>query len=105
MAFRLSRKLFLTTTSNPVTCLKGRTFRDSESNSVILILASKTKYLQEAEAEKVERRLKTKSGTLVGISRAVVINSKVNDVEATDEISREERKKEASKPLYLTRYE
>jgi hypothetical protein len=104
MAFRLSRTPF-STTSNPVAYLKSLVHKDSESDSVILILASKTKYLQEAEAEKVEKRLKTKSGTLVGISRAVVINSKVNDVEAADEISREERKKEASKPLYLTRYE
>jgi len=53
----------------------------------------------------VEKRLKTKSGTLVEISRAVVINSKANDIEAADEVSREERKREASKPLYLIRYE
>lgn len=79
--------------------------KDSESNSAILILASETKYLQEVEEGRVEKRLKTKSGTFVEISRAAVINSKANDVEAADEISREERKREASKPLYLIRYE
>ncbi len=53
----------------------------------------------------MEKRLKNKSAALIETSRAVVISSKICDIDAVDNVSREERKREASKPLYLVRYE
>ncbi len=51
------------------------------------------------------RKLKSKNSTCVESSKVVMITSKAADVDSLDEISREERKREASKPLYLVRYE
>jgi hypothetical protein len=49
--------------------------------------------------------MKTKGATIVETSKAVVISSRASDIEQLDNISKEERKREASKPLYLIRYE
>jgi hypothetical protein len=51
------------------------------------------------------KKLKIKTGTIVETSKTVVINSKLGDNELSGSPSREERKREASKPLYLIRYE
>jgi hypothetical protein len=51
------------------------------------------------------KKLKIKSGTIVETSKTIVINSKLGDIELSESLSREERKREASKPLYLIRYE
>jgi len=53
----------------------------------------------------VVRKLKTKSVTLVETPKPVLDSVKTNIVCTLDSISREERKREASKPLYLARYE
>jgi hypothetical protein len=57
-------------------------------------------------------KLKTRNSTLVEASKSVVMidstkirSNKIEDIEPLSEVSREERKKEASKPLYLVRYE
>jgi len=58
-------------------------------------------------------KLKTRNNTLVEASKSVVVigsrkiraDSKVDNIEPLYDVSREERKKEASKPLYLVRYE
>lgn len=49
--------------------------------------------------------MKTKSSTILETSETVMINSKLGNVDLLANLSREERKKEASKPLYLIRYE
>jgi hypothetical protein len=49
--------------------------------------------------------VKPKSLALVETSKTITISSKVSNVESLDSIPREERKREASKPLYLVRYE
>jgi hypothetical protein len=49
--------------------------------------------------------MKTKSSTILETSETVMINSKLGNVDLLAHLSREERKKEASKPLYLIRYE
>jgi len=54
---------------------------------------------------KVERKLKAKSADVVEALQIVVTSSRVNDFEQTGSSAKEQRKKEASKPLYLTRYE
>ncbi len=51
------------------------------------------------------KKLKTKSSTILETSETVMINSKPSNVDLLEDLSREERKKEASKPLYLIRYE
>lgn len=57
-------------------------------------------------------KLKTRNNTLVETSKSVVVidstkmrSNKIDDIEPLSDVSREERKKEASKPLYLMRYE
>ena len=51
------------------------------------------------------KKLKTKSGPILETSRTVMISSKPSGVDLLEDLSKEERKKEASKPLYLIRYE
>jgi hypothetical protein len=75
-------------------------------------LISKARYSEVEQPREVVDNLKTKNSTLVEASESVVVidstkmrSSKIDDIEPLSEISREERKKEASKPLYLVRYE
>jgi hypothetical protein len=49
--------------------------------------------------------LKAKSVAIVETPQAVVISSRASDFEQIGSITKEERKREASKPLYLIRYE
>lgn len=49
--------------------------------------------------------MKAKSSPIVEVPKAVVISSRASDIEPLDSIPMEERKREASKPLFLTRYE
>jgi hypothetical protein len=53
----------------------------------------------------VEWKLRAKSATIVEVPKAIVIKSRASDIEPLDSIPMEERKREAGKPLYLTRYE